>query len=60
MYGWFLLLVCVLTTNAQEVVTFGTGLSSNRLYLAEVIINNFWVTGAAGMFHIFFIFYGCL
>jgi hypothetical protein len=39
MRGWFLLFLCVVTTHAQELNTFGTGLSSQRLYLAEVSID---------------------
>jgi hypothetical protein len=31
--------VCVVTTKAQDLNTFGIGLSSQRLYLAEVIIH---------------------
>ncbi len=32
------LCVCLAIAQAQELITFGTGLSSNRLYLAEVSI----------------------
>jgi hypothetical protein len=39
MHAWFLLFFCVATTNAQEWNTFGIGRSSQRLYLAEVIIH---------------------
>jgi hypothetical protein len=37
---WFLLLVCVATINTQELNLFGIGRASQRLYLAEVIINS--------------------
>lgn len=33
---WFLLCMCLVTTQAQKLITFGTGLSSQRLFLAEV------------------------
>ncbi len=36
---WFLLFVCFATRNAQELSLFGIGRASQRLFLAEVIIN---------------------
>jgi len=36
MHGWILLVLCAITANAQNLVTFGIGLSSNQLYTDEV------------------------
>ncbi|CAF3579855.1 unnamed protein product [Adineta steineri] len=59
MHVWVLLFVCILTTKAQELLTFGTGLSSQRLYKTETeifshtlspgstfgVLTHFWTTG---------------
>ncbi|CAF1444803.1 unnamed protein product [Rotaria sp. Silwood1] len=59
MHVWLLLLVCVLTTTAQDLITFGIGLSSQQLYPTETeilnhtlapdskfgVLTHFWTTG---------------
>jgi hypothetical protein len=44
MHVGILLLACVLTTTAQELITFGAALSSQQLYPNEVSYENFLTT----------------
>jgi hypothetical protein len=64
MHVWFLLCVCLTIAQAQKLITFGIGRSSNRLYLNETeifnytltagstfgVMTHFWVTGDPGEF----------
>ena len=39
MQVWLLLCLCLTITQAQKLITFGIGRSSNRLFLAEVSVD---------------------